>query len=99
MPEPAPPGELCSGKLGEFSQALRADSIFGSKRRGGMQITTGDEGDSSNLSQGRRRVPSTSSQAEALVRTLDQFRLDFTFNVRSAVGKDMGDRPMALWMW
>lgn len=43
MPEPAPPGELCSGKLGEFSQALRADSIFGSKRRGGMQITTGDK--------------------------------------------------------
>lgn len=31
MPEPVPPGELCSGKLGEFSQALRADSIFGSK--------------------------------------------------------------------
>lgn len=43
MPEPAPPGELCSGKLGEFSQALRADSIFGSKE-GEMQITPGDKG-------------------------------------------------------
>lgn len=39
MPEPAPPGELCSGKLGEFSQALRADSIFRSKGEGGMKIT------------------------------------------------------------
>lgn len=38
MPEPAPPGELCSGKLGEFSQAFRADSIFGSQERG-MTIT------------------------------------------------------------
>lgn len=35
MPEPAPPGELCSGKLGEFSQALRADSIFGGKGKEG----------------------------------------------------------------
>lgn len=39
MPEPGPPGELCSGKLGEFSQAFRADSIFGSKGRRGMKAT------------------------------------------------------------
>lgn len=39
MPEPGPPGELCSGKLGEFSQAFRADSIFGSKERRGMNVT------------------------------------------------------------
>lgn len=42
MPELAPPGELCSGKLGEFSQAFRADSIFESKGREGVQITTRD---------------------------------------------------------
>lgn len=33
--ELAPPGELCSGKRGEFSQALRADSIFETRRWGG----------------------------------------------------------------
>lgn len=101
MPEPAPPGELCSGKLGEFSQALRADSIFGSKRRGGMQITLGTKGESSNLIHGCGcgGLPATSSQAEVLVRALAQHGPGFTFSVRSAVGKDMGESPMALWMW
>lgn len=32
IPEPGPAGEFCSGKLGEFSQALRADSICGLER-------------------------------------------------------------------
>lgn len=81
-PEPAPPGELCSGKLGEFSQALRADSIFGSK--GGMKITTREAVDSTNLRPGGRRGCS--------------LRAGVTFRVRSAVGKDIWERPMALWM-
>lgn len=38
MPAPGPPGELCSGKLGEFSQAFRADSILEEGRRG-MNVT------------------------------------------------------------
>lgn len=42
---------------------------------------------------------STSSQAEVLARALVQHEPGFTFSVRSAVGKDMGERPMALWMW
>lgn len=57
MPEPAPPGELCSGKLGEFSQALRADSIFGSKREEGCKLLLGTNGESSNLSQGAGGFP------------------------------------------
>lgn len=76
-PEPAPPGGLCSGRLGEFSQALRADSICGSEGTV-RDVTVGGRG-GTNLGRG----------AGAGV----------TFRVRSAVGKDIGERPMALWMW
>lgn len=47
-PEPVPPGELCSGKLGEFSQALRADSIFRSKEVGETKITIREAADSTS---------------------------------------------------
>lgn len=65
-----------------------------------MQITTGDKwGERLSKPGVQEGFLCTSSQVEALVRTLAQLRPGFTFSVRSAVGKDMGDRPMALWMW
>lgn len=67
----------------------------------GCKLLLGTRGESSNLSHGCGcgGLPATSSQAEVLVRALAQRRPGFTFSVRSAVGKDMGERPMALCMW
>lgn len=80
MLEPAPPGELCSGKLGEFSQALRADSIFRGRE--------GKAADDYRAWWGPRAPPPPLHPVQGPV----------TFSVRSAVGKDIGDRPMALWI-
>lgn len=67
-------------------------------RRERCKLLLGTRGEQ-QPNQGRRGLPLHPIKGEALVRTLGQLRPGVTFSVRSAVGKDMGERPMALCMW
>ena len=77
---------------------MRADSIFGSKEVGG---------DGSYRPEGSRRHKARPRGGGGvcvlgwglLALAPSQGGPQVTFRVRSAVGKDMWERPMALWMW